>query len=251
MKKNDFKEILKKCFGKEKNDRYHAVAMLIIYGIFMLILIIMIRIGGNTNQELNNNPQPSSPTVTQTPNNNTVENPSNDTSSITESINYSYSYTVSYNGNSEVFLGKKINNKEKFTHIKDGITNSYAILDDNYLILENDIYHITNNPNTFFKYCDISEILSLVDDEIPTENNGVIKYQVPNNKLAISFKDKLAINNELNNSIILTTIDHQLKTADLDLTNYISSVTGTTNTLTIHMEFVDVGSTEDFNIQIN
>lgn len=252
MKNKELKDILKKCFGKEKDDRYHAIAMLIIYGIFMLVLVIMIRMNATPNNEVNNEIPSPSPTNTAPNKNNSNSNDSNiSDSQITENINYSYSYTVSYNGNSEVFLGKKVNNKEKFTHIKDGITNNYAVLDDNYLILENNTYHITNNPSNLFKYCDVSEILLLVDDEIPTENNGVIRYQVDNTKLAISYKDKITVNNELKNSIVLTTIDNTLKSIDLDLTNYISALENSSNSLIIHMEFVDIGNTEDFDINIS
>ena len=252
MKNKELKDILKKCFGKEKDDRYHAIAMLIIYGIFMLVLVIMIRMNATPNNEVNNQIPSPSPTNTAPNKNNSNSNDSNiSDSQITENINYSYSYTVSYNGNSEVFLGKKVNNKEKFTHIKDGITNNYAVLDDNYLILENNTYHITNNPSNLFKYCDVSEILSLVDDEIPTENNGVIRYQVDNTKLAISYKDKITVNNELKNSIVLTTIDNTLKSIDLDLTNYISALENSSSSLIIHMEFVDIGNTEDFDISIS
>ena len=224
MKNKELKDILKKCFGKEKDDRYHAIAMLIIYGIFMLVLVIMIRMNATPNNEVNNQIPSPSPTNTAPNKNNSNSNDSNiSDSQITENINYSYSYTVSYNGNSEVFLGKKVNNKEKFTHIKDGITNNYAVLDDNYLILENNTYHITNNPSNLFKYCDVSEILSLVDDEIPTENNGVIRYQV----------------------------DNTLNSIDLDLTNYISALENSSSSLIIHMEFVDIGNTEDFDISIS
>ena len=252
MKNKELKDILKKCFGKEKDDRYHAIAMLIIYGIFMLVLVIMIRMNATPNNEVNNEIPSPSPTNTAPNKNNSNSNDSNvSDSQITENINDSYSCTVSYNGNSEVFLGKKVNNKEKFTHIKDGITNNYAVLDDNYLILENNTYHITNNPSNLFKYCDVSEILSLVDDEIPTENNGVIRYQVDNTKLAISYKDKITVNNELKNSIVLTTIDNTLKSIDLDLTNYISALENSSSSLIIHMEFVDIGNTEDFDINIS
>ena len=142
MKKEEVKEILKKCFGKEKDDRYHAIAMLAIYGIFILILVLVIRLGGSNSSNMVSNPT-TSPTTTPTasgttsPTNNgtissSISNGNND-------INYSYSYTITYNGVSEVYLGKKIDDKEKFTLVKDGTTTNYSIIDDNNLILENDI----------------------------------------------------------------------------------------------------------------
>lgn len=254
MKKEELKKILKKCFGKEKDDKYHAIAMLCLYGLFMILLVAMIRIGGSSNTNR------LTPTPTPSPTSNTNINNSNNNNNIIDekdnsiekdNINYSYSYTITSNGNSEVFLGKKVNSKEKITYIKDGITEEYAVLNDNYLILENNSYHITNSPSNFFKYCDINKILAVVDREIPTENNGIIKYQVSNKNLALEYSDKLEIDNEQNNSIILTIVNDNLKSADLVLDNYISSVMGETNTLSIHMEFVDIGTTQDFTINIS
>lgn len=251
MKKEELKKILKKCFGKEKDDKYHAIAMLCLYGLFMILLVAMIRIGGSSNtNRLTPTPSPTSNTNINNSNNNdnTIDEKDN---SMENNINYSYSYTITSNGNSEVFLGKKVNSKEKITYIKDGITEEYAVLNDNYLILENNSYHITNSPSNFFKYCDINKILAVVDREIPTENNGIIKYQVSNKNLASEYSDKLKNDNEQNNSIILTIVNDNLKSTDLVLDNYISSVMGENYTLSIHMDFVDIGATQDFTINIS
>lgn len=254
MKNNDFKEILKKSFGKEKDDRYHAIAMLAIYGVFLLIIILVIRLGGSTSNNQsndgNNNVIP-----TQTPT--TTPESSQDNSNEVDSgisgndINYSYSYTITYNGVSEVYLGKKLDDKEKFTLIKDGITTDYAILSDSYLVLENGVYHITENPSNLFKYCDVEKLLSLVENEISTENENTIKYNVSNSIIASSYKDNITVDNELTNLITFTILNNTLKSVDLDFSNYISSIEGSSSTLIIHMEFVDVGTTEDFEIKVS
>ena len=251
MKKNEWKEILKKCFGKEKDDRYHAMAMLAIYGVFILILVIFIRVGGSsTNQSMikepNENSSPSTTIPTSKP---TPEVPTTNPS--ISDINYSYSYTITYNGISEVYLGKKIDEKEKFTLIRNGITTDYAILNDNYLILENGIYHITENPSKFFKYCDIEKILNLVESEIPTENEGRIKYTVSNQSLSSIYRDVLLLDNEQGNMIQLSLSDNMLKGLDLDFSNYLTSIEGTVVSFLVHMEFADIGTTEDFEIAIS
>lgn len=253
MKNKEWQEILKKCFGKEKDDRYHAIAMLAIYGIFILILVVLIRVGGSSssslNQNNNSNEPTSSPTTTITPSSGVEEDANENVSG--NDINYSYSYTISYNGVSEVYLGKKIDDKEKFTLIKNGITTDYAILSDNYLILENDTYHITETPSKYFKYCDVEEILLLIENEISTENNGNIKYSISNQSISDSFKDTLVVDNEQSNSIQLYLSENVLKSIDLDFSNYLSSVEGGSVTFTIHMEFADVGTTEDFEIKVS
>ena len=146
MKSNDFKEILKKCFGKEKDEKYHAVAMLAVYGIFILVLIIMIRLGGeSTNNEKNNNIQTETQTPIVTPTNtpNSDIDTELDTGVGGNDINYSYSYTITYNGITEVYLGKKLDSKEKFTLIKDGITNDYK--NGKYSITNIDYNYLTSN----------------------------------------------------------------------------------------------------------
>lgn len=252
MKNKEFGEILKKCFGKEKDDRYHAIAMLVIYGVFILILVLMIRLGGSTssNESLDNSTTPSpSPAVTDTPSTSEDSNLNNNVSG--NDINYSYSYTITYNGISEVYLGKKVDEKEKFTLVKDGILTDYAILGDNYLILDNGIYRITESPSSFFKYCDIEKILLLIENEIPTENGNIVKYSLSNSDLALSFKDVITVDNEISNLVTLMIENNSLKSIDLDFSNYISSVLGSIDTLNIHMEFVDVGTTEDFEIKVS
>lgn len=252
MNNKGWKEILKKSFGKEKDDRYHAIAMLTIYGIFFLILIIIIRIGGSSipSNSLNNSNSTSTPSPTEMPSSDTnIEE--NNQNIIENDINYSYSYTITYNGISEVYLGKKIDSKEKFTLIKEGITTEYAILNDNYLILENGVYHITENPSKYFKYCDVEKILLLTENEISVESDNTIKYNISNSNLANMFKDNISIDNNKTNLIKIHIIDSNLKSIDLDFSNYLSSIDNENVTLTIHMEFVDVGKTDDFEIKVS
>lgn len=247
--KKEWKEIIKKCFGKEKDDRYYAIAMLSIYGIFILILIIAVRIGGSSINSSIQEKEPIIPTPSVSPTPSPLPGDSIITPSIND-INYSYSYTITYNGMSEVYLGKKIDEKEKFTLIRNGITIDYAILNDNYLILENGVYHITENPSKFFKYCDVEKILKLVENEIPTEREGTIKYSVPNRNLSSIYKDNLSLDNERNNMIQLSVVGDTLKSINLDFSNYLTALNGNEVTLTIYMEFADIGTTTDFSIPL-
>ena len=257
MKNKDFNEILKKCFGKEKDEKYHAVAMLIIYSIFLLIVVLMIRLGGsNVDNEVNDNTNQNNNIINSNPSPQPSTEPKEDEEEVDSNIsgsdiNYSYSYTITYNGENEVYLGKKLDDKEKFTLIKNGITKDYAILSDNYLILENNIYQITENPSNFFKYCDVEKLLVLTENEISTQNENIIKYNITNKILANSYKDDITVDNEQTNLITFNILNNSLKSVDLDFSNYISAVEGSQSTLTIHMEFVDIGTTEDFEIKVS
>lgn len=251
MKNKDFNEILKKCFGKEKDDRYHAIAMLIIYGIFLLIIVLMIRVGGTipNNDDNTNRENAATPTPTSTPEQSENNNEEEHNNINVNDINYSYLYTITYNGVSEIYSGQKIDDKEKFTIIKDGINKNYAILGDNYLILENDIYHITENPSNFFKYCDAEKVLTMIENITPIKNNNTMSYSISNSSLLHSFNDKITLDNNQTNTIILTLSNDSLESINLDLSNYISSVEGNSSTLIIKMEFVNVGTTKDFEIK--
>ena len=247
MKKKEFSEILKKCFGKEKDERYHAMAMLAIYGIFIIIIVLMIRLGGGTSSSLENNPTPTpTPTVTPSPTDKPTIEKDEQEDIIGNDINYSYSYRITINGETEVYLGKKIDDKEKFTLIKNGITTDYAILNDNYLKLENGIYHITENPSKYFKYCDVEKILNLIENDSTDVN-----HLISNTKLSSTFNDKLKVDNNQNNEIKLTITNNTLKSIDFNLNNYITSITNEEMTLNIHMEFADIGTTEDFEIKVS
>lgn len=260
MKMNKFIEILKKCFGKQKDERYHAIAMLAIYGIFFIILVVILRIGGansslkeNNTDDNNSNPTINSPLEKDENNqsNEKEETTTEEDNDIENDINYTYSYTINYNDKNEVFLGKKIDTKEKFTHIKDGVTTDYAILNDNYLILENGSYHVTSNPSKLFKYCDVDTILSIIEDQKYEQSGNTMTYIVSNYHLKKYFKDSFIVNNERDNTIKLSMVNGELKKVNLDFSNYITSIEGTKTSLTINMEFVDVGITENFEINIS
>ena len=53
------------------------------------------------------------------------------------------------------------------------------------------------------------------------------------------------------NAIQLVVSNDTLKSIDLDLSNYLSSLEGVSITLTIHMEFADIGTTSDFDIKVS
>ena len=257
MNKKDFGEILKKSFGKEKDENYHAKAMLIIYGIFFFALVLMVRLGGNNNTNTtNNNTNNTSgkevvePTAAPTPSPAPTSKPK-ENNKISSDVNYSYSYTTVFDGETEVYLGKRVDDKQKFSYVKNGQTVEYAIKDDNYLIYNGLIYSLVDKLDTYFKYCDVEKILDLVEESVPTYNGNLVEYRVENVSISKMFNDTLANDNGISNRFILNIENDVLKSVKLDLTNYISSLIGATHTLTINMDFANIGTTEDFDINLN
>ena len=230
------KEILKKSFGKEKDTRLHAIVMLCIYFIFMLVLVLMIRIGNNDSANKNNDNKDL----------NIIEN-----EPVKNEINYTYSYIINFDNNKETYLGKKIDNKEIFTYINNETTLDYAIIGDNYLIKENDKYHITDKLNTYFRYCDMEKIINMINNYHGISENNYIKYEVNNLDISNTFNDTMTGYCGAGTNLLLIEYENDtIKKVTFDLSNYISCITGTTHTLNLSMEFISVGTTENFNIEM-
>ena len=241
----NFKDFLKKAFGKEKDERVHAIVMLGVYAIFILIVILVIRTGNTTDVENKNNKQETN--IKEDINEETKDKKKN----IESDINYSYSYKVEFDDEVETYLGKKLDDKEKFSYIKNDKTVEYAIYKDNYLILEDGIYHITDKLDGYFKYCDMEKVLTLIEEETPNVENSYV-YDISSSKIASIFEDELTdFDNEKNNKIEMTIEDNNLKTVTMDLSNYISNILKKNHKLIITMEFANVGTTEDFDIKMN
>lgn len=257
MKKEDWQALLKKCFGKEKDERLHAIAMLIIWGIFILILVIMIRLSPtpdeqtttpNDNKDNQNQVENPTPDIGSNNDNNTSNDP-------TESfeVNFSYIYTVTNNGVQEVVTGKKIDEKEIFTIITKEGSNSYAKLSNNYLQKENGEYHIVESPSPNLIYCDVEDISYLTEIGTLTTQGNVYTYQVPVIQIVKIYNptfDTSSIDSNLKDTITLTTENGTLKTIKANYNNYFTTVSGQLSTLTIEMEFSQVGTTEDFEVTL-
>jgi len=220
-------------------------------------LVIVIRIGNTNNPNTSEtNPKPTDNSVEEVKNEKQDE--TNNTNTVPEkkekvninSDSYTYSYTINYDSQIETYLGKRWNNKEKFSYIKKDTTLEYAILDEKFLIYEDNKYHLTDQLENNYKYCDIDEILDIVSEMEPVEVNTFI-YDISNKKLSDTFDDTLANDNNLKNRVELVMEDHNTRSVRMDLSNYISSVLNEKHSLIINMEFADIGTTEDFEIKMN
>lgn len=253
MNKQDFKELLKKCFGKEKNDRYHAIAMLALYGLFFIILIIFIRLSP-TPTETN---KAETPTNTNKPTTNITSDNKNETSNEKIpnekfDINYSYIYTLEYNGVKEVFTGKRLDDKEIFTYITSTGSTDYARLSNNYLIKENKEYHLVDIPSQNLKYTDMDKIVLLTEKSSLSKEGNVYKYNVPVSEILTMYNRNQIAEATTYDSIIVTLENEVIKTIDINFSNYAYIINGNVPTnLTIKMEFNNIGTTENFDVTVS
>ena len=242
MKKEDLLDILKRFFGKEKDERLHAIVMLIIFAIFITGLVVFVRVTPVSEEAKNTTPPNNSPTPR-------PPNTGNNTAPNEFEINYSYVYTITYNDERKVITGKKVDDKEIFTIIdKDG-SRDFAILSGNYLRRESGNYHLTEVPSKHLKYTKVDELLDLLG----SSSDGKT-YLIPVTRLiefySPDFKTKTILN-DLNDSIILTVIDNTLRGMKIDFSNYLSLINEVKTTFIIEMEFSNVGTTEDFSITLS
>ena len=256
MKKEDWKALLKKCFGKEKDESLHAISIIIIWRLIILILVIMIRLSPTPDDQNSTTPNDNKDSQTQVETPGIGNNNGNDeSSSPTESfeVNFSYIYTVTNNGVQEVIKEKKIDEKEIFTIITKEGSNSYAKLSNNYLQKENGEYHIVESPSPNLIYCDVEDISYLTEIGTLTTQGNVYTYQVPITQIVKLYNptfDTTSIDSNLMDTITLTTENGTLKSIKANYNNYLTTVSGRISTLTIEMEFSQVGTTEDFEVTL-
>jgi len=252
MKNSLWKEILGKCFGREKDERWNAVAMLIIFSFFLGILIIMLRMGGATPNENNSHTTPSfTPTLTPTP---TTDSGDVDLGQEKESgnyeINYSYLYTFTSSAGVETVTGKRLDQKEIFTIITQIGSTDYARVSDNYLQKENGKYHLVEMPSRNLIYANLDPLISILEELTPNINLNQYTYYVPTSMLLSAYHKDLGLidSSDTYNTVIVTRNSNTIEAIEADYSSLSTLLNGTTNSYTIHMEFNHVGTTEDFTI---
>lgn len=261
MENFNLKDLLKKCFGKDKDDKYHAAGMLIIYGIFIAILVIFIRTSpSNTNNEVkkeNSNNNANSNSQIKLDENGKSSSGSNDNDKKTTTaekfdVNYSYIFTINTNGVKEIFTGKKLDEKEIFTYINSKGSIDYAKLSDNYLLKENGEYHIVDMPSVSLMYTDMDKISSLSENGQLIRNDNIYTFTVKTNDVVKSFNpdSKILVSDELTDTIIITTENEMIKTINMSLNNYYSVLYGS-GTLDVKVELNNIGTTENFDVTIS
>lgn len=250
------KKIFNKIFenASEVDEKERTIGIIEI--VLLVVLVIVIRMGNANNPNTSEtNPKPTNNSVEEVKNEKQDE--TNNTNTVPEkkekvdinSDSYTYSYTINYDSQIETYLGKRWNDKEKFSYIKKDTTLEYAILDGKFLIYEDNKYHLTDQLENNYKYCDIDEILDIVSEMEPVEVNTFI-YDISNKKLSDTFDDTLANDNNLKNRVELVMEDHNPRSVKMDLSNYITSVLNEKHSLIINMEFADIGKVENFDIKV-
>ena len=228
MKKINFKGVFKKCFGKEKNDRWHAVAMLTLYGIFFLIIYAMVAFGGRGTTD--------------------TKEPLKEEKK--QDINYTYSYKINYDDLLEEILGKRIGNKEALV-LTDSSNNisSYVVLNNTYYKLENDEQVKVDNITNYDKYFNRDKILELVKDLDYINKDNTYMYDVSNSSLADIFGDTLTSSNT--SQIFIVKENDNVTSITLELDSYIKDLTGEEHSLKITLLYTNIGTTSDFEVLVD
>ncbi len=221
MNKEKFKELMKRCFGKEKEEKAHAIAMLVIYGIFMVFALVYINLLPDAKE---NKPTPS---PTSTP-------------SVVE--NYNYKYVVKFDNGMYTIDGKKLDNKETFTYIEGDISNEYAIISNILYIMKDGNYEKSAIINPYYKYLNKDKVLGLIDYNKCLNNDNSYVCDIDSKTLANTFSDSLTNDNDTLNPVFIVKENNEVKSIKLDLDNYISNIMNSNHSLEITMEYSKEGS---------
>lgn len=251
MKNSLWKEVLSKCFGREKDERWNAVAMLIIFGFFISILIMILRVGGNTTSQAMSNVT-SSPTSTVTPTSTAGSSDlelDQEQESGNYEINYSYLYNFTFGEETETITGKRLDQKEIFTIINQTGSTDYARLSENYLQKENGKYHLVEIPSRNLIYANLDPLIAALEELTPNINLNQYTYYVPTSTLLTAYHKDLGLvdSNNTYNTVIITRNDNTIESIDIDYSALSTLLSGTAS-YQVHMEFNHVGTTEDFTI---
>lgn len=260
MNKSKLKEVINliwtKCFSKQKDERLHAIAMLVLFGIFIVILVALLRTDSST--PLPNAGETSrTPEVSQTPEVSTEELEEDGKIDETYSyeINYSYLYTFTRNGIvEEVITGRRLDDKEIFTIVGSNSTTDYARLSDNYLKKEQGKYKLIERPSNNLLYANLDPLIDTLYSLNPTSiEANRYTYQVSTkNLLDLYHPDSTLVASPTSyNTVVITQNNNLISKIDVDFSNLATLLNGLSETYTMSLEFNNVGTTEDFNISIN
>ena len=234
----------------DNEKRKHSLTMLAIYGIFLIVVIIFVRVGSDSTNEVEKENITNEKQEVKEEIKKESEIEKKGSMSTLNDVNYGYMYTVTIDGVVETYIGKRIDDKEKFSYSKNDEVKEYAIKDDNYFILDGDTYHIIDKLNNSFKYCDVDKVLLLIENIEPTVSDNMLIFNVENKQISRIFNETMSTDNSGLNTIIISTNGSDISEINLDFSNYISSLENSGHTMSIKMEFVNVGTVEDFTIKL-
>lgn len=249
--KTFLRKIFQKSFGKDKNERFNAIAMLIIFGLFIAIFSITVR-NVDIPEEEKKLDNTSNPIINSTM---SPTNPGNLEENIedgTYEVNYSYLYTFNLNGKEEIITGKRLDSKEIFTIINTDGSTEYAKVSENYLKKEKDKYQLVDSPSPHLTYTNLDSLLEILDELTPNINQNQYTYYVPTNTILRSYYPNSTQFDSMDtyNTVVITKNENILEKIDIDYSSLYSLLNGTTTSYTITMVFNNIGTTEDFTIRI-
>ncbi len=254
MKKEDWKNLWNQCFGKEKNERAHAVAMLIIMGTLIGILILAIRMTPLPEEGIDSSPQSTAnaehPQLSDETQELQTELEANSNGNY--EINYSYLCTFTENDQKQMITGKRLDEKEIFSIVDANGSQSYARLSKNYLKNEEGVYHLVEQPSEFLRYIDISTLANILEEEASTIDNNQYTYTLNNSILLENYyQDKKFVDTQGGtNTVILTVENGVIQRFDIDFSSLHTLLKGEPTTFYATIELQDIGSTEDFTIPL-
>jgi hypothetical protein len=212
------------------NKQYRSIAILIFYAVLFAILIVMLRMP-SSGTDLENGTHVTKVKGFELINNN----------------NFSYKYTVMVDDERYIFEGKKFEDKDMLTLIKDDEKREYYLENNKYYVKENDKFvSIIEKPFLIFDFfnTDVLDMLitrSILVDEVANryriDNQDLYDVLSPDNSKVDSGENYITLN--YRNSNITRIV--------FELDNYSKTIGENYSKVIITLEYFDFNLIDDFN----
>ncbi|MBO5375235.1 MAG: hypothetical protein J6A52_00090 [Bacilli bacterium] len=235
------------------DKKYRSRLVLGIYAIVFIILITMIRLGGNsTNQTLQSDNKVENNIEENIPDNVESEEIDNfkEEFSYIYLNNYNFEYSLLSDEQEFIAFGKRYENKHDFNFTNQIDTIHYLSNGKKVMALEPDkeYYVLTNLPFYYINYFESEKINKILNESTKVSENV---YEISNLKL-IDFVEpeyRSELNDEqLNNTITLTKKNNIIVALEIDITNLVNGLGNENNSTIISLKYSNFNLIDDFEI---
>lgn len=218
------------------NKQYRAIIILIFYFFLFLTLIISVR---NLDSKEKSNLEE----------NKTQENTTSSNIkgfSLIKQSNFNYKYTLNVDNVIYVYEGKKYNKNDSYTLTVAKTKKIYNTIDNFTFEKQGDKDVLTDKPYYYIDFFDPNILETILIKAIKKENDV---YSITNTNLDKLLGNKMNIDDQNENSILLQYSNDTVTRIDIDYTNYAKYRGSNVNKVYLTLEYSDFGIIEEFNIK--
>lgn len=218
------------------NKQYRAIIILIVYFFIFLALIIGIR-----NAESNELENKQEQTEQKTTSSSKIKG-----FSPIKQANFNYKYTLNIDNTIYTYEGKKYNKNDSYTLTVKNTKKTYMTIDNFTFEIKNNEQVLVDKPYYYIDFFDVNALEKIILKSINKDNNI---YSISNYNLDKILDNKVKIDDQQINNILLHYENDIVTRIDIDYTNYAKYNSSNVKRVYLTLEYSDFGVTEEFNIK--